>query len=263
MAHHLTRTTKLDIHFNTTSMTPADALGLVALLAQLFPGMASEEAPTAPLPLRHVPNATTAAALDAAERGEVTPLESIAALSDDDGPPAADAPTHDSDGLPWDERIHSANKAVTADGKWRKRRNVPDTVMAQVTAELRGSAPLASVPPAPPPSPPLAPLPPVVPAAPAPLPPPEAPAVEPVAPPPPLPLPVAAPVATGGVEAPDFQAFALIMQKVTGALSAGTLVQSEVDQFVSHAGVAQLRDLAGSKAARDVFDAVLSAKLGA
>lgn len=253
----------MDIHFNTTSMTPADALGLVALLAQLFPGMGSEEAPTAPLPLRHVPNATTAAALDAAERGEVTPLESIAALSDDDdAAPAADAPTHDADGLPWDERIHSANKAVTADGKWRKRRNVSDTVMAQVTAELRGSAPLASVPPAPPPSPPLAPLPPVVPAAPAPLPPPEAPAVEPVAPPP-LPVAPPAPVATGGVEAPDFQAFALIMQKVTGALSAGTLVQSEVDQFVSHAGVAQLRDLAGSKAARDVFDVLLSAKLGA
>lgn len=44
----------------------------------------------------------------------------------------------DSAGLPWDERIHSSNKALNADGTWRKRRGVTDETVAAVEAELRG-----------------------------------------------------------------------------------------------------------------------------
>jgi len=83
-------------------------------------------------------------------------------------------PKVDSDGLPWDARIHSASRAINADGTWRQRRNVDPAVLDQVRAELKqtmsASAPLA--PPPPPvvvtPPPPVAPPPPVVPAPPAP-----------------------------------------------------------------------------------------------
>ena len=59
-------------------------------------------------------------------------------------------PEFDSSGLAWDERIHSAQRGTTNDGKWRKRRNVDDAVYNAVEAELRARygqpAPVAPVP---------------------------------------------------------------------------------------------------------------------
>ena len=51
--------------------------------------------------------------------------------------PAAD--TKDKDGLPWDERIHSSNHKMNADGRWQRRRNVEDVYYEQVKAELLGT----------------------------------------------------------------------------------------------------------------------------
>ncbi len=70
----------------------------------------------------------------------------------------------DSEGLPWDGRIHSSSKALLADGKWRQRRNTDPAVVAAVTAELRAalaapSAPVPAAPPAPA-APPVPPAPP-------------------------------------------------------------------------------------------------------
>lgn len=66
----------------------------------------------------------------------------------------------DSDGVPWDERIHSSSKKRSKGGKgpWVKRKNLPDGLHKQVTEELKKSvsAPAAngsdgvSVPPPPP-----------------------------------------------------------------------------------------------------------------
>lgn len=50
----------------------------------------------------------------------------------------ADAP-RDKNGLPWDERIHSGNKTINADGTWKKRKGVSDAVVDAVTAELRAT----------------------------------------------------------------------------------------------------------------------------
>ena len=82
-------------------------------------------------------------------------------------PPASESPEHDAQGLPWDGRIHSESRALTQDGRWRRRRGVDDAIVAAVEAELRGvtAAPVAVAPPPPPPA---------------------------VAPPPPPPAPVAA-----------------------------------------------------------------------
>lgn len=51
-------------------------------------------------------------------------VESLSAPMGDDGEQAP--PTADSTGTPWDERIHSASKALNADGTWRLRRKPKD-----------------------------------------------------------------------------------------------------------------------------------------
>lgn len=43
-------------------------------------------------------------------------------------------PTTDSTGTPWDERIHSASKALNADGTWRLRRKLKDMAEAEWAA---------------------------------------------------------------------------------------------------------------------------------
>lgn len=50
--------------------------------------------------------------------------------------PQDKAPLVDANGHPWDERIHSSNKKLTAAGVWQKRRGVTDTTVAEVTEEL-------------------------------------------------------------------------------------------------------------------------------
>lgn len=46
-------------------------------------------------------------------------------------------PTLDSEGLPWDSRIHSTNKATVADGTWRLRRKPKDVDEEQWQAEIK------------------------------------------------------------------------------------------------------------------------------
>lgn len=53
---------------------------------------------------------------------------------------SSDYPSTDKDGLPWDERIHSSNHKLNADGRWQRRRNVEDAYYNQVKAELSGPA---------------------------------------------------------------------------------------------------------------------------
>jgi hypothetical protein len=54
----------------------------------------------------------------------------------------------DKSGLPWDARIHSDNRALNADGTWRKRRGVTDDVFFQVANELRAAKVSVPLPPA-------------------------------------------------------------------------------------------------------------------
>lgn len=58
---------------------------------------------------------------------------------DGDGDDESPFDRYDSAGMPWDERIHSANKAVNKDGTWRQRRGVDAQTVEAVTAELRGA----------------------------------------------------------------------------------------------------------------------------
>lgn len=65
-------------------------------------------------------------------------------------PPAAPVaptpPEKDARGVPHDERIHSANKTMNADGTWRRRSKITDDVVKQVEAELLGLPPAPPVP---------------------------------------------------------------------------------------------------------------------
>ena len=62
------------------------------------------------------------------------PVEAAAVV-----PPTPPVDGCDSDGLPWDGRIHSSSKARLADGRWRQRRNTDPAVVTAVTAELRAA----------------------------------------------------------------------------------------------------------------------------
>ena len=44
--------------------------------------------------------------------------------------------TLDAEGLPWDERIHSAGRRMTGKGIWHRRKNTPDDVFNAVRSEL-------------------------------------------------------------------------------------------------------------------------------
>ena len=45
----------------------------------------------------------------------------------------------DSEGLPWDARIHGENRSQTQNGRWKRKRNTPDDLWEQVRAELRNA----------------------------------------------------------------------------------------------------------------------------
>lgn len=82
----------------------------------------------APIPTAPYPNMTP------------QPIVSPDDEEDDNDTPNALAPDVDSNGLPWDERIHSGSKALTAKGAWKKRKGAPAPLVQQVEAELRARA---------------------------------------------------------------------------------------------------------------------------
>ena len=140
-------------------------------------------------------------------------------------PTSAASTVVDSTGLPWDERIHAANKAVIANGHWRKKRGLNDEAyVAKITAELRANAPAA-----PPPPPPADESPADMfkrlPAGPAETPVAAAPAVAP--PPPP----------------PEGETFAQLMEWLGGAMSTGKVQFNTVTAEVQRHGLKALPDL--------------------
>ena len=63
----------------------------------------------------------------------------------------------DSDGVPWDERIHSSNRKMTKKGVWTRQRGIDPSYFDEVYAELKTGVAIPSLPisdDAPPPPPP-------------------------------------------------------------------------------------------------------------
>lgn len=125
------------------------------------PALIGAGSPTTPIPFSAPDAASPAPDLAAAFGGS-----NSAPLAPTPGTPPAPpsgAPTVgastldlDSDGLPWNDKIHSSNKKKTADtGRWMRRRNVPDNVFDAQVAMLRAAVSVpGNVQAAPPPPPP-------------------------------------------------------------------------------------------------------------
>lgn len=112
----------------------------------------------------------------------------------------------DAKGLPWDDRIHSSNRALVADGTWRKKRGVDDALFAQVEGELKA---LMGIP------------------SPAPVPPPPA---VPVPPPPAVPV--------------DKNLFISLVQLATDVLGSQKITQAQFDECITREGVPSFAMLA-------------------
>jgi len=161
--------------------------------------------------------------------------------------PTTPAPGVDSTGLPWDERIHAANKGTNTDGRWRKKKGLNDAAfIGAVEAELRTRATVATslaqhapqfaadsgvaaAPPATVPPPPV--LTDVV------VPPP--PVVAAVAPTTPQP-----PAAPPGPVAPDTSTFRGLMEWLTPLMTTGKLTFPTVTAAVQSHGLSVLSDMA-------------------
>ncbi len=73
---------------------------------------------------------------------------------DENAPVNTQAPAVDSDGVPWDDRIHAPSKAQNKDDTWRKKKKLDPAFVASVEAELKSAvaqspAPVAPVAPMP------------------------------------------------------------------------------------------------------------------
>lgn len=117
-----------------TLMIEGSADVLARVLASL-PNGASAVPNASPAPITTMPNSGMALPSSA-----TAPIPG-ASDDDEDGTPT-DALT-DNTGLPWDERIHSGSKALTAKGVWKKRKGVSDDEVRTVEAELRAPSPAA------------------------------------------------------------------------------------------------------------------------
>lgn len=138
----------MQVILDTERATTTEYTALIALLVSLG-GEASISPPVtftaaqAPSPAAFVPEAP----VQAAEAESDKLIEAAASKAAHD---AAGAPDVDSAGIPWDARIHSESRATVADGTWRKRRNLDETLYANVMAELKGETSADVLPPPPP-----------------------------------------------------------------------------------------------------------------
>lgn len=168
----------------------------------------------------------------------------LAAQSEeDDETPAANSSVAgrvDKNGLPWDERIHSGNQKLKADGSWTRRKNVAEAYYKQVEAELRGLAvqPVAQVAPAPLPPIPQPPAPPA-PVAPAQIPLPPVPPAYPQVPQPPAP-PAPTPPAPVAPAASDIGVLMNRLQACFQAATADGAYLTSLLQRVGQAGGVQV-----------------------
>lgn len=83
-------------------------------------------------------NAEQLLAIATALNNGVAPVANVADVAEVAEEPSEDTIDFDKEGLPWDERIHSSNHKLTAQGIWTRRRGITDEVYNAVKAELLG-----------------------------------------------------------------------------------------------------------------------------
>lgn len=112
-----------------------DLAGLAALIAVIGMPVADARPTRAPPPPPAEPLPSDAL-LEAAEAARLA-----GAGDEEDGEPgvAADPASLDPDGVPWDARIHASTKTKNGDGRWKKRKKVPEIEYGKVFAELQAA----------------------------------------------------------------------------------------------------------------------------
>ncbi len=209
-----------------TPLAPAAPSTAVAAVAPTVPAAPAVSAPTPP-------TASLAPVLPGVPVAHA-PLVPAAPTS-----PAAAAGT-DRTGLPWDGRIHAANRSTNQDGTWRRRRGVEDAEVVRVEAELRQAvAANAAVAVAAP----LAPTPVAAPAA--------APAPQPIIAPPPA-----------AAAAPSAITFGQLAMKIEGPILNKTLSWDALNLVLGKHGLTTFNQLMQAPAIVPLIDAEISASLG-
>jgi hypothetical protein len=152
----------------------------------------------------------------------------------------------DVNGMPWDARIHSAERTKNKDNTWRNKRGTDKSLIAAVEAELKQAM---SAPPADAVLDPSAafggvPVPPAT--------------VVPPTPSPAVPVAEATPVPPPPVEpSAAMNEFARVMRVVVAKQAAGTLTTELTTQIAQQVGVASVRDLVHRPDLIPAFEAML------
>jgi hypothetical protein len=145
----------MQIHFETHNDGPEAAKGLVAALVAIYGDSVLPNnvvttgisARPVTLPATSAPAVTSSPAV--IEEADSSP-PAVDAATAFGASPVVDAATAfgvqlDKQGVPWDERIHSSTKAITAKGEWQRRRNTPDetfdTILGELKAQYSGQVP--------------------------------------------------------------------------------------------------------------------------
>lgn len=129
----------------------------VAILAALFAKIQAQPAPSingdanAPIPLHPTMNVSS----DAPVAGTNNRNETAVASLDITTPRPVFAPEYDTNGIPWDARIHQPNRGRTIKGEWKYKRGVMDQDKATVEASLPRGPRATLEPKVPVPSPPM------------------------------------------------------------------------------------------------------------
>jgi hypothetical protein len=227
----------LQITFDTATVTPREAVALIALLDTVSPGalLAAYDAAWED----DAEGTATTPAHVGMPRAPVDEVTAAFGPADSLSPPPPPEPVQtaggpvDADGLPWDARIHATTAdgggSLTADGRWRKKRGVADALVQSVTLELRAALPASPICEADevPPPPVAVPMPPAQ--------------TSESAPPVPAASP-ALPVSTAPVQ-PPIVLFQGLMRKVTPLQNSGKLSVIEISGICQSVGVKALGDL--------------------
>lgn len=80
-----------------------------------------------------------------ATHGSIAPIDNPAAGADPEDVGPTNNATHDTEGSPWDARIHSDKRTVTDKGVWRKRKGTPPHQITAVQNELRAAGKYAAI----------------------------------------------------------------------------------------------------------------------
>lgn len=104
-------------------------------IAADLPGTVQETTPT--IPVEEIPTAP-----------KLLEVVNNTPSADEPSPSSSEGVDVDSDGLPWDARIHASSKAILAKTQqWKKKRGVEAEFVAEVEAELRAAMAVPTPPP--------------------------------------------------------------------------------------------------------------------